>query len=91
MSRHDDWVSIQQMRDHALEAIRLIEDRVRDDLDSDRTLVLSLTRLLEIIGESASRVSIDTRKRYASIRWRGWIGLRNRLIHAYDEVDYEIV
>jgi len=46
-----------------------------------------MTRLLEIIGEAAGRVSDETRQAISQIPWSQIVGLRNRLIHGYDEVD----
>ena len=91
MSRHEDMVSLRQMRDHAHEAMVLIQGRLQEDLESDRTLELSVVRLLEIVGEAASRVSKKMRDDSNRIPWAQVIGLRNRLIHAYDSVDIEIV
>jgi len=52
---------------------------------------LALTRLVEIIGEAAARVSAQTREQYTDIPWIEMIGLRNRLIHGYDAVDLDIL
>lgn len=52
---------------------------------------LALVRLLEIVGEAARRVPDETRHRYPEIPWIRIIGLRNRLIHGYDTVDFDIL
>jgi uncharacterized protein with HEPN domain len=52
---------------------------------------LALARLLEIVGEAAGRVSDETRALHSEIPWPQIIGLRNRLIHGYDAVDYDIL
>ncbi len=54
-------------------------------------LALALVRLLEIIGEAASRVPNDERAGYPGIPWAELVALRNRLIHAYNRVDLDIV
>lgn len=59
MSKHDDGVSLQHMLDHAREAVALIQNRSRSDLDTDRMLSLALVRLAEIVGEAATRVSMS--------------------------------
>ena len=59
MSQHDDPTSMGQMLDHAREAVQMADGFSRADLDSDRKLELSLTRLVQIVGEAASRVSTD--------------------------------
>ena len=91
MSRHDPSVSLRQMRDHAHEVAELMRGRSRSDLDSDRLLALAVVRLLEIIGEAAARVPDEERSRRPGVPWASIVGLRNRLIHGYDDVDHDIV
>ena len=91
MSRHDPSVSLRHMRDHALELVALLHGRSRGDLDSDRMLALAVVRLLEIIGEAATRVPVEERARRPEIPWSSIVGLRNRLIHGYDDVDHAII
>ena len=79
------------MLDHAAEAMALAQGRTRADLDADRTFNLAITRLLEIVGEAAARVTDFTRDRYPQIPWAQIASLRNRLIHGYDEVDFDIL
>ncbi len=69
MSQHDDAVRLRHMLDHAREAAALIHGKRAGDLASDRVLSLALIRLLEIVGEAASRVSETARSRYPAIAW----------------------
>ena len=91
MSRRDPMVAVQQMRDHGREAMALADGRRRVDLDLDRMLELSLTRLMEILGEAARRVPDDFRARYPNVPWRQTTDLRNVLIHDYDTVDFDVL
>ena len=91
MTRHDPKVSFLQMRDYVLEAMSLAKDKSRNDIEKDRLLNLALTRILEVVGEAANRVPDDTQKKYPDLPWPQIIGLRNRLIHAYDQVDLDIL
>jgi uncharacterized protein with HEPN domain len=91
MTRQDDTARLRHMLDHAAEAIEMVKGREREDLDRDRQLNLALVRLLEIVGEAAARVSAGTQQRLAHIPWPEVVGLRNRLIHGYDEVDFDIL
>ncbi len=79
------------MLDHAREAVAIANGKTRDDLHTDRILNLALVRLLEIVGEAASRTLLDERAQHSDIPWAEIIGLRNRLIHGYDSVDFEIL
>ena len=91
MSRHDPSVSLRHMRDHAHELVALMVGRSRAGLESDRVLALAVVRLLEIIGEAASRIPAEERASRPEIPWPAIVGLRNRLIHGYDDVDLDIV
>jgi uncharacterized protein with HEPN domain len=48
-------------------------------------------RSLEIIGEAAKQIPDDVRQQYPRVEWRAMAGMRDRLIHAYFGVDYDIV
>ena len=82
MSHHDPMVCVYQMHDHAREALEMVKNRSRMDLDTDRMLNLALVRLMEIIGEAAARVPDEFRCRHPQIPWRNVTDLRNQLIHA---------
>ena len=89
MSRHDVEIRLQHILDAAREAVAFASPRKRADLDSDRLLNLALMRLLEIIGEAATRVPDAERKKRPAIPWPQIVGMRNRLIHGYDNVNFD--
>src|SRR5947209_1365485 len=91
MARHNDDVSLRQMLDHAQEALALMRQKQRVDLDQERVLSLALVQLLQIVGEAASRVSSERRAKHPEIPWLQIVALRNRLIHGYDAIDLDRV
>lgn len=91
MTRRDDGLRLRHMLEHAREAVELAEGRTRQDLNEDRLLQLGLTRLVEIIGEAAYKVSAETRAGHPHIPWPVIVSTRHRLIHGYDSVDYDIL
>jgi uncharacterized protein with HEPN domain len=87
----DDQSRLLHMLDAALRARAKIAGRNRDDLSEDDTLSLALQRLIEIIGEAANQVSEETQAQVTTIQWAEIRGMRNRLIHAYFEVNLTTV
>ena len=88
---HEDRVRLQHMLDAALEIQQYVQSSKREDLDQDRKLVHSLVRLFEIIGEAANQISDELREGAMDIPWLIIIGMRNRLIHAYFDINLNVV
>ena len=87
----DDHIRLRHMLDAAKEAVVFAQDETRESLDEDRKLLLALVKSIEIIGEAASRVSESCRDTYSQIPWPQIVGMRNRLIHAYFDIDHDTV
>jgi len=91
MSKHDPYISLRQMLAYAGEAVEIAKGKTRQDLDRDRLLNLAMTRLVEMLGEAANRVPEEIRAQYPDLPWLQMIAARNRLIHGYDSVDFDIL
>jgi uncharacterized protein with HEPN domain len=89
--RKDDVVRLRHMLDAATEAASFAKNKTRDSLDADRQLVLSLVKSIEIIGEAAANVTTECREALPHIPWRDIISMRNRLIHAYFDINLDIL
>jgi uncharacterized protein with HEPN domain len=61
------------------------------DLDNDQMLLFAVVRAIEIVGEAASKVSGATRQSSIEVPWNLIISMRNRVVHAYFDIDHEIV
>ncbi len=57
----------------------------------DETLQRAFVRSIEIIGEATKKIPQDFRQKHSQIEWRAMAGMRDRLIHDYFGIDYEIV
>jgi uncharacterized protein with HEPN domain len=79
------------MLDSAREAERFIGGKDRSALNNDRMLELALVKCIEIIGEAASNISKRSREELLHIPWADIIAMRNRLIHAYFEINLDIL
>ncbi|HVU13950.1 MAG TPA: DUF86 domain-containing protein [Phototrophicaceae bacterium] len=86
-----DETRLRDMLDAAHKARSFAEGKTRRELDHDEMFAFALVRALEIIGEAASKVSQETRGSYPEVRWTEIIGMRNKIIHDYLNVDNRIV
>jgi uncharacterized protein with HEPN domain len=86
-----DKVRIRHILDASKEAVEFVKGRSRAELESDRKLNHSLVRLLEVIGEAARGMSDEFRTQYPELPWKKMVGMRDRLIHGYYDVDLDVV
>ncbi|MBM3811242.1 MAG: DUF86 domain-containing protein [Acidimicrobiia bacterium] len=86
-----DRIRIQHILDAASEVAAFIDGRAAEDLSSDRMLLLALVKEIEIIGEAATQISEELRGSSPEIPWAKIKGMRNRLIHAYSDVNVDLI
>lgn len=89
--KRDDTVYLH----HILDAIDLIEGYMKG-MSENEFLSASMThdavvRQIEIVGEAARNVSDKFREKHSKIPWGKMIGIRNKIIHEYFNVNYAIV
>ena len=87
----EDLVRLWHMLEAARKAQEMAGGRDRENLDTDEQLSLALQRLIEIVGEAATKVSAETCSQTDDIPWKQIRGMRNRLIHAYFDVNLDIL
>lgn len=87
----DDEMRLRHMLDAARAAVRFARNRNRSDLDTDELSAHGLVRLIEIVGEAASRVSREMQAEIPELPWPAIVGMRNRLVHGYYDVDRGLV
>lgn len=68
MTKPDDTTRVRHMREAGQKIICFTAGRTRQDLDHDEQLTLSLVRLLEIVGEAASKVSAETQRENPAVQ-----------------------
>jgi uncharacterized protein with HEPN domain len=87
----EDKIRIQHMIDALNETLTFTDNVSEKDFFQNRMLILSVIKEIEIIGEAASKISEEMKLKYPEIPWKDIIGMRNRLIHGYFEVNIELV
>lgn len=91
MTRRDDVVALRHMLEYAQRAQSLVAGRSRQDIEADEVLNLALPRVMEVIGEAATRVPSEKQAEFTKSPWSDIVGMRNRLVHGYDLIDLDIV
>ena len=87
-----DEILLRDMLDAGRRLGTFITNKTRADLEkNDFLLGFAVVRALEIIGEAASKVTTETRGLLPTLPWHEIVGMRNRIIHAYDRVNYDVV
>ena len=89
--RPDDQIRIQHILDAANQARQFAEGHERHDLCKNKQLLFALVKCIEIMGEAASKVSDEAKSLHNCIPWKQMTDMRNRLIHAYFDININFV
>jgi len=84
-----DMARLWDMLDAARAVMEFTQGRRLEDLLADRMLRSAVERSLEIMGEAARHVSLETREKNPNIPWTSIVGLPNIIAHEYGEIRYE--
>jgi uncharacterized protein with HEPN domain len=91
MSERDTRLLLEDMLESANKINRYVGLMSYDEFIEDEKTVDAVIRNFEIIGEAANRIDPDYKLTYPNIEWNRMRGFRNRVIHEYFGIDYEIV
>jgi len=75
----------------AREACQFLSDLTWIEFKQSRLHQNAVVKALEMLGEAAGQISVETRESLQNVPWRDIVGMRNRLVHAYFEVDLKKV
>ncbi len=87
----EDRIRIQHMIDAAEEALTFIHNIEFKEFSKNRLIILAVIKDIEILGEAASKITDETKNTITQIPWRDIIGMRNRLIYGYFDVNIKLV
>ena len=89
--RVNDDERLRHMYDTACELMAHIKGRNKNDIYSDTMFAKAVLYSLLIIGEAASGISDEFKEKHKDVDWRRIVGMRNRLIHGYFDINLDIV
>jgi len=86
-----DFIRLRHILDAAAQIRSFVAQRSRESLRVDDIATLGLVKAVEIIGEAASVLDASVREAVPDVPWPKIIAMRHRLVHAYFDIDLEIV
>ena len=89
--REKDRILLRKITAYAQEILLYIKDMNFETFLSDKKTVNASAFLIGQIGELASQISDETQNNYSDIPWRNIKGMRNRIIHDYENVDFTVL
>jgi uncharacterized protein with HEPN domain len=91
MSRHDPKVTLRQVAEHARHAQEICAQNTLAGMLTDWQKRAAFERVMEILGEAVKRLPPELTARYPAVDWRGIAGMRDRVSHGYDAIDYGLL
>jgi uncharacterized protein with HEPN domain len=91
MSSHDVRVTLRQISEYATHAQELCREKTLAEIKADWRHAFAFERVMEVLGEAVKRLPSKIRQKYPQINWRLIAGMRDKISHGYDAVDYQIL
>ena len=89
--KENDRIRIHHIIDAAQEELSFVRNVDQENFSNNRMMILSVIKEIEIIGEAVSKISDEIKLMYSDVPWEDIVGMRNRLIHGYFDVDVKLV
>lgn len=91
MSLIETRIRLRHIEEHISFVENFVYGKSYDDFCIDRRTVLAVVACFAIIGEAAKYVPPDIKSKYPAVPWGKMTRMRNVLVHAYDQIDLEVV
>jgi uncharacterized protein with HEPN domain len=89
MKKHDPQATLLQILDYARRAQELCAGTTLAGLRADWQRAFAFERVMEVLGEAVKRLPDELRQKHPEVAWRLVAGMRDKISHGYDAVDYE--
>ena len=88
MSKHDPKVTLRQISDFGRRAQELCAQNELPQILTDWQKRFAFERIMEVLGEAVKRLPMELCQRYPAVQWKLIAGMRDRVSHGYDAIDY---
>jgi len=82
---------LRQLAEYARHAQELCAQNTLAGILTDWQKRAAFERVMEILGEAVKRLPLELTARYPAVDWRGIAGMRDRVSHGYDAIDYGLL
>ena len=89
MSERDHRVTLRQINEYVQHAQALCAGKSAQQIEADWREALAFERVMEVLGEAVKRLPEELKQRYPQVPWRLVAGMRDKISHGYDAVDYQ--
>ena len=86
-----DLELVRQIADEIDVINKLLKSKTFDEVINDIFLKRTLIKCLDVIGEASKKISEEFKSSHPDISWRSIIDTRNKIIHDYSGIDYDII
>lgn len=91
MSRRDQRITLRQIIEYVQHAQALCAEKTAAQIESSWRDALAFERTMEVLGEAVKRLPEELTRRYPQVPWRLVAGMRDKISHGYDTVDYQVL
>lgn len=91
MSKHDPKVTLRQLAEYARHAQELCGQNTLPEIRADWQKRAAFERVMEVLGEAVKRLPFELCQQYPAVEWRLVAGMRDRVSHGYDGIDYQML
>ena len=91
MSSRDHRITLRQIIEYVQHAQALCAEKSAAQIEASWRDALAFERTMEVLGEAVKRLPEDLTRRYPQVPWRLVAGMRDKISHGYDTVDYQVL
>jgi len=89
--KNKDKVALEKMKDYANELLSYVDGMDYDAFANDRKTINACAFIIGQMGELVTVISDEAQSEHTEIPWRNIKGMRNKVIHDYEKVDYLVL